>query len=137
MRTMVILAVLLSIFLLGTGEAFANPFCSGNLVSEYCYEVTATDIDNPVYTGTFPVEVITCDDGTGVVMTPVASGSLPFWWGWKGLNKQVILNDIPDGCAGYFTFHGRNDDGFSGIGECKVNSTTDRWMLRGHKMGCA
>ena len=142
MKMLVKLAVLLSILLLGTGAAFAAACIgSGNfIVSDKCYEITATDLDNPAFTGSFPVEVVLCHNMTGVVGTGSVAGDLRLWWfsppGAFAFSKQMIVNDFPDGCAGYFKFHGENDNNLIGIGECAADTTTDRWTLKGHMIPC-
>ncbi len=134
MKTALKLAVLLSILLLGSGSALALP-CGGNIVSDICYEVTATDMDNPA-TESFPVQVFLCEDGTGLVYTPETSGFIPlFWWpsrsAWDS-HIQVIVNDAPDDCVGYIEFRGKHEDHFNGIGGCEG----DRWKLTGTTTTC-
>jgi hypothetical protein len=141
MKMLVKLAVLLSILLLGTGAAFAAACIgSGNfIVSDKCYEITATDLDNPALSASFPVRIILCNDMTGVVGTGSVAGDLRLWWfsppGAFAFSKQMIV-PVADDCAGYFKFHGENDNNVIGIGECQANSTIDRWTLKGHMTAC-
>jgi hypothetical protein len=131
MKIFVKLAVVLSILLLGTGAAFAVDPCGSGTFSDKCYQMTATDIDNPANSATFPAEVRLCNDGTGFVFTPAASGTLDIFWfsppGAFAFSKQLIV-PVDDECAGHFKFHGTNDNNVIGEGGCDG----DRWTLKGH-----
>ncbi len=89
MKTALKPAVLLSILLLGSGSAFVFD-CSSGVVSVYCYQVTATDMDYPA-TESFPVRVELCEDGTGLVFTPEASGPIPLFW-WPPVPRGILIS---------------------------------------------
>jgi hypothetical protein len=120
MKMMVKLAVLFASLLLLTGVSFAQD-CN-------CYEITATDVDNPTNTHTETVEVcLDYGDKKGYVCAPDPYGlDLSLFFDALGL-KILAYNE---GCVGSFKVHGSNNNVVTGIGYCNGNT---RWMIWGHK----
>ena len=123
MKMMVKLAVLLAALLLLNGVALA---CYTN---NYCYEVTATNLDNPEDTETLFVR-LSYDCVSGIIQIPsngALNGNMSVFF--DSMLKQALgYND--DGCVGYFKFHGSWLNVLTGIGYCDGR----RWKLWGHQV---
>ena len=118
MKMMVKLSVLLATLLLLTGVAFA--WCN-------CYEITATDVDNPTNTHTETVEVcLDYEYYNGDVCAPDPY-RLNLSLFFEPLGLQILAYN--KGCVGSFKFHGSNNNVVTGIGYCNGNT---RWTIWGH-----
>jgi hypothetical protein len=119
MKMMVKLAILCAILFLLGGVSFAN--------ESYCYEVVATNLDNPEDSEiTYPI-LNFYDDNTGDIFSEFGHGDMSLFFDF--LNKQAL--GYGDGCVGYFKFHGSPwFNVLTGIGYCNG----DRWQLRGHQL---
>ncbi len=140
MKTMVKLAVLLSVLLLVTGVASAGP-CSGTLS---CYNLTSI-CDNGTFTNSCSACIDTPFDGTGTLScTGTATGSGPLYlFGDGGENEFFeltgdnawIFYESAGSCSPgvwYFDIGGSGTE-LRGIGECGGH----RCKVRGHRVPCA
>ena len=125
MKMMVKLAVLFATLLLLTGVAFAQP----TMGDCDCYEITATDVDNPTNTHTETVNVCLDYEVTnGRVCTPAEPYDLQLSLFFEALGLKVLAYN--KGCVGSFKFHGSDRNVVTGIGYCNGNT---RWTIWGHK----
>ena len=122
MKMMVKLAVLFATLLLLTGVSFAIE-CNFN----ECYEITATEVDNPGHTHTgFVMICLDYNAKAGEAGSPIGSINLSLFFQPLGL-KILAYNE---GCVGSFKFHGDDNNVVTGIGFCEGNT---RWTIWGHK----
>jgi hypothetical protein len=124
MKMMVKLAVLFAMLLLLTGVSYAGMYA----MDCDCYEITATDVDNP--TNTHTESVIVCLDygaKNGKVCAPDPYGlDLSLFFDALGLKILAYNKD----CVGSFKVHGSDNNVVTGIGFCEGNT---RWTIWGHK----
>ena len=126
MKMMVKLAVLFATLLLLTGVSFAYDDCD-------CYEVTATEVDNPTHTHTASVGI--CFDygnESGHVDSPLGPINLSLFFEPLGLKILAYPGGTSSplgACVGAFKFHGSDNNVITGIGFCDE----DRWTLWGHR----
>ena len=125
MKRLVQLAVLLATLLLLTGVAFAPPMCW-----PFCYEMTATDLDDPTNTHTGCIRLDLCENNTGFINGPFGTNMSLFF---DSMRKQALGYDDSDpSCVGYFKFHGDDLYVITGIGFCEG----ERHQIRGHQSAC-
>ena len=133
MKMMVKLAVLFATLLLLTGVSFAIE-CNFN----ECYEITATEVDNPSHTHTgFVMICLDYDAKAGEAGSPIGSINLSLFFQPLGLKILAYPGGTPSplgDCVGAFKFHGSDNNVITGIGFCDE----DRWTIWGHRTeGCA
>ena len=124
MKMIVKLAVLFAMLLLLTGVSFAGG-CP-------CYEVTATEVDDPTHTHTAFAGICFDTNESGHVNSLFGPINLSLLF--EPLGLQILAypggTSSPLGaCVGAFKFHGSDDNVITGIGYCDG----DRWTLWGHK----
>jgi hypothetical protein len=125
MKKMVMMAVLMATLLLLNGVALA---CYSN---NYCYEVVATNVDDPEDTETLFARLsYDCVSGIIQIPTPPLSGNMSVFF--DSMNEQALGfgQGEAEGCVGYFKFHGDDQYVITGIGYCDGR----RWNLRGHRV---
>jgi hypothetical protein len=99
MKTMVKLAVLLATLLLLSVASFAGPA----MIECNCYDVTATNLDDPGYNFHGFYELCLDYENKSAVVQPLCEGlDLSMFLVSSGL-ELVGSNDL---CAGFFKFHG-------------------------------
>ena len=119
MKMMMKLTVLFAALLLLNGVASA---CWSN---SYCYEVTATNLDDPTDIETFIVR-LSYDCTSGQIDTGGPLGNMSIFF--DPMRKQALGYDPSNpSCVGYFKFHGDEEHVLNGIGYCDGR----RWQLRG------
>ena len=122
MNIMLKLTVLFATLLLLTGVSFAQEY-----PCEACYEVTATDLDDPTNTHTGCVQLDFC---AGTMNSPFGTNMSLFF---DSMRKQALGYDPSDpSCVGYFKFHGDDLYIIKGIGYCEG----ERHTIRGHQSAC-
>ena len=128
MKMMVKMAVLFATLLLITGVAFAQSWdCN-------CYEITATEVDNPGHTHTATIEIcLEAGNESGYTCFPDGLISLSLFFEPTFLNKKILAYVTAQNslgiCVGSFKFHGSNKNVITGIGYCDG----DQWTIWGHK----
>ena len=124
MKTMVKLAVLFATFLLLNGVALA---CYTN---NYCYEVTATNLDDPEDTETLFARLsYDCVSGIIQIPSPALLGNMSVFFD-SSRDQALGYDPLNPSCVGYFKFHGDDQYVITGIGYCDGR----RWKLRGHQV---
>jgi hypothetical protein len=122
MKMIVKLAILFSMLLLLTGVSFAGG-CP-------CYEVTATEVDNPTHTHTAFAGICFDTNESGHVNSLL--GAINFSMFFDSMKDQILGYADIQGlgvCVGYFKFHGDDLYIIKGIGYCDG----DRWQVWGHQ----
>jgi len=140
MKMMVKLAILFAALLLVTGVSFAlpPPPCPyASCYAENCYNVTGTNLDNPINSFTGQDWLVCWDAGSPAPSQFVCvNGNLS--WNLsqftEGLNWQTILYDGIGG-GGYMTFHG-SASGIGAFNGILFNGIT-RYKIHGVEEPCA
>jgi len=124
MKTMVKLAVLVTILLLLAGVAFAT----GTTCN--CYEYSYTDLDRPEFSSTSTIDLcFNFGDNSGTQYAFCGGGELSLFF--DGMIKQALLySTSPDSSVGSLKFHGEMLHAFNGIFYCYP----DRFILHGYKI---
>ncbi len=121
---MVKLAVLFATLLLLTGVSFAS------VCGTYCYQVTATDLDDPTNIETGCIRLDLCENNTGFIYGPFGTNMSLFF---DSMSDQALGYDDSDpSCVGYFKFHGDDLHILKGIGYCEG----ERHNIKGRRVDC-